>query len=344
MMTTIARWMLLPVSLLYAVIVWLRNRLYDWEVLKSRSFPLPVVVIGNLAVGGAGKSPMAEYVLRRVGASRKVALLSRGYGRKTKGFRYVKTVSAAEEVGDEPLQIKRKFPENTVVVCEDRCRAIDRIADDHDAVLLDDAFQHRKLRPSFSILLFALQSIRKPMLPLPTGNFRDAIQESRRADVIVVTKCPPDLDSQTRFDIQAKFHRHGHAPVFFSETNYGDLTNAVGQTQAIGTLKDRDVLLVTGIANPSPLLSFLKPKVASLRHLAYADHHTFSRADIARITTSFSGMASTDKLIVTTEKDFQRLPGGMKKDFPLFYIPIRQAILFGQAPEFDAVVSRAFGF
>jgi len=341
-MMRLARWLLLPVSPVYAGLVWLRNRLYDLEVLKSRSFRIPVVVVGNLAVGGTGKSPMTEYILGMVGKSRRVAVLSRGYGRRTKGFRYVETFSSAEEVGDEPLQIKRKFPENTVVVCEDRCQAIEKIQDAHDAVLLDDAFQHRKLRPSFAILLFDYRSLRRAMLPLPTGNFRDGLEESRRANLIVVTKCPPDIDPGTRFAIEAKLRRHSQVPVFFSEISSKNPVDHTGQTLAMETLKDQNVLLITGIANPAPLVSFLEPKVKSIRHLPYPDHHVFSPADTNRIISAFCDIVSTNKLLLTTEKDFQRLPQELKRDFPVFYVPIGTVFLFGQAAEFERIVSRVF--
>lgn len=341
-MIAVLRWILLPFSLLYATVVWLRNRLYDFEVLKSKSFNLPVIVVGNLAVGGTGKSPMVEYLLRIVHTSCRVAVLSRGYGRKTKGFRYVETTSSSDEVGDEPLQIKRKFSDYTVAVCEDRCTGIENIQDQHDAILLDDAFQHRKLRPSFSILLFDFHSLRKPMLPLPTGNFRDSLYESHRANVIVVTKCPYNLDSKIRFDIQAKLQKYSHAPIFYAEITYHDLINDFGQTCRTETLKDYNVLLVTGIANPTPLVSYLHPKVKSIKHLTYGDHHTFSVADIAQMKASFVDIASTDKIIVTTEKDFQRLPPEIKNIFPLFYIPIQQRILFNQCAEFENMIKRAF--
>jgi len=341
-MMRLVRWLLLPVSPVYAALAWLRNQLYDQDVLKSRSFRIPVVVVGNLAVGGTGKSPMTEYILDMVGRSRRVAVLSRGYGRKTKGFRYVETTSTVAEVGDEPLQIKRKFPENTVVVCEDRCRAIERIQDAHDAVLLDDAFQHRKLRPGFAILLFDFRSLGKAMLPLPAGDFRDGMWESHRADVIVVTKCPPNVHPETRFAIQAKLHRYSQAPVFFSEISYLDPVDDTGQTLDPETLKAQDVLLITGIADPAPLLSFLAPRTKSIRHLPYPDHHAFSGADIARIVSAFSAIASANKLILSTEKDFQRLPRELKRAFSVFYVPIGPHFLFGQAAEFESMVSSAF--
>ena len=283
---------------------------------------------------------MTEYILRLINPCAKVAVLSRGYGRKTKGFKTVETTATAEEVGDEPLQIKRKFPENTVVVCEDRCLAIENIRRNHDAILLDDAFQHRKLRPSFSILLFDFSSLQHPVLPLPTGNFRDNLYESSRANIIIITKCPDMLDSDTRFRLQAKFQKYSQAPVFFSTISYSSPIDKKGTRLNLTDIQR--ILLVTGIANPAPLLSYIQHRTFSVKHLAYADHHNFSESDIAKIEAEFQKIEETDKIILTTEKDFQRLPKRLKLAYPVFYIPIQQKFLFNQSAEFENILKRAF--
>ncbi|SFS74301.1 tetraacyldisaccharide 4'-kinase [Sphingobacterium wenxiniae] len=341
-MMRIIRWILLPFSLLYALIVWLRNRFYDIGILKSQSFPLPIVVIGNLAVGGTGKSPMTEHILRLISPLRNIAVLSRGYGRKTKGFRKVEVSSTAGEVGDEPLQIKRKFPQNTVVVCEDRCIGIEKIRRKHEGILLDDAFQHRKLRPSFSILLFDFASLQHVILPLPTGNFRDCLHESKRADLVVITKCPNKVDGDTRFQLQAKLHKYTQAPIFFSTIAYENPINDRGEQLHLHELQQKGILLITGIANPLPLLSHIEPMASSLKHIAYPDHHAFSASDIEKIKHSYDSIPTDNKLILTTEKDFQRLPEELKIQSPIFYIPIHQSILFNQDFEFENMVKRAF--
>lgn len=338
----ILRWFLLPITILYTVIVWCRNRLYDFGILKSTSYDLPVIVIGNLAVGGTGKSPMTEYVLRLVKDKYRVAVLSRGYGRRTKGFYHVESTSDARDVGDEPLQIKRKFPNNTVAVSENRCIGVEKLKDKHDAILLDDAFQHRKLTPSFSILLFDYQSLQKPILSLPTGNFRDLLQESRRADVIVVTKSPDTISSQDRFRIETRFLKYTKAPVFFSRIAYQSILNSNQEALDKSLLQHTTVLLVTGIANPTPLYNYLTPISQQVEHVSYPDHHAFSAADIDRITRTFTAISSLNKVILTTEKDMQRLPLSFLTEYPVYYIPITQEIAFNRGDAFNALILRSF--
>lgn len=341
-MIWLLRQLLYPVSLLYAFVVWLRNRLYDMQLLKSRSFGIPIVVIGNLAVGGTGKSPMTEYVLRIIGASSRIAILSRGYGRKTKGFRYVKADDLTATVGDEPLQIKRKFPQHTVAVCEDRVKGVEQLLESCDAVLLDDAYQHRALTPSFSILLFDYQSMLQPMLPLPTGNFRDSLQESRRAGCMVITKCPDHIDPNQKFDIMAQLRRHSEAPIFFSRIVYEGIIDSNKATYKSASLAQTSILLVTGIANPAPLKSYLSAKTSTLEQIIYPDHHRFSDSDLQNIGKSWERIDSKDKIIVTTEKDIQRLPASFLDRYPVFYVPIHQEILFNESETFESTIKNAF--
>ncbi|WP_157836762.1 tetraacyldisaccharide 4'-kinase [Sphingobacterium deserti] len=336
------RWLLFPVSLIYASIVWLRNRLYDFNLIKSTSFAIPVVVIGNLAVGGTGKSPMVEYVLRALGSPKKVAVLSRGYGRKTKGFREVSVADDAQHSGDEPLQIKRKFPEITVAVCENRVKGIQRLLPNSEAVLLDDAYQHRALKPSFAILLFDYQSLLKPILSLPTGNFRDTLRESGRAHCIVITKCPEKLDPEVKFELTAKLRKHSRAPLFFSKIGYQAIRNTANEVIADAELTQTTALLVTGIAKPEPLAQYLKPKLKNLEQLRYSDHHQFTTADLAKIGEQFTKLATTEKIIVCTEKDMQRLPTNFLSQYPVYFVPIEQEIMFGEGAVFNQLIKRAF--
>ncbi|WP_085473698.1 tetraacyldisaccharide 4'-kinase [Sphingobacterium psychroaquaticum] len=338
----ILRWFLLPITLLYTVIIWFRNRLYDYGILKSTSYNLPVIVIGNLAVGGTGKSPMTEYVLRLVKDKYRVAVLSRGYGRRTKGFYYVESTSDARDVGDEPLQIKRKFPDNTVAVSENRCIGVEKLKDKHDAILLDDAFQHRKLTPSFSILLFDYQSLQEPILSLPTGNFRDLLQESRRADVIVVTKSPEVIHSEERFAIETRFLKYTKAPVFFSRIAYQSIIDKNQQFFDTSLLQDTAVLLLTGIANPIPLYAYLKPRCLQMEHISFPDHHAFTDTDINRVVRTFNNILNSKKIILTTEKDMQRLPQSFVLAYPIYYIPITQEIAFNQSDVFNTLILRSF--
>lgn len=341
-MIQVIRWLLYPFSFLYAAVVWLRNRLYDHKLLDSTSFEIPVVVIGNLAVGGTGKSPMTEYILRIIHPIMAVTVLSRGYGRKTKGFRDVAVGDDATQTGDEPLQIKRKFPDTRVVVCEDRVKAVREIEKTADAVLLDDAFQHRALRPSFSILLFDYASLQKPMLPLPTGSFRDNLQESKRAHLIVVTKCPDQVDPMIKFSITAKFSKYSQAHIYFAKIAYEELVNGDGDIYSKEQLGETTVLLLTGIAQPKPLASYLIPQVKHLEQMNFGDHHAFSTVDVSAISKRFHDLAAITKIIITTEKDIQRLPSSFLENHPVFVAPIRQQILFDQTQPFEDSIKNAF--
>lgn len=334
------RWILLPITLIYAGIIWLRNRFYDWGWLKSQKFDLPIVVIGNLAVGGTGKSPMTEYILRLVKDQVKIAVLSRGYGRKTKGFRYVATSDSANLTGDEPLQIKKNFPAVTVAVCEDRCYGVAILQQQQDAILLDDAFQHRRLSPSFAVLLFDYPSLLQPILPLPTGNFRDLMRESRRAQCIVVTKCPTSISEADIEKIKGKLQKYSQAPVFFSRIAYCEVQSST-QQMLTADLQTKEVLLLTGIANPKPLAIYLEPLTKAMTAVHYADHHNFTPTDLKKIAAAYLAIPTTDKCIITTEKDYQRLPESFLSSYPVFYIPIAPEILFDQQASFDELIRRA---
>ncbi|GHE29402.1 tetraacyldisaccharide 4'-kinase [Sphingobacterium griseoflavum] len=341
-MIRLIRWLLLPVSFLYAGMMWLRNRMYDLNLLKSTYFKFPVVVIGNLAVGGTGKSPMTEYVLRIVLPLSNVGVLSRGYGRKTKGFREVSVTDVADESGDEPLQIKRKFPETTVVVCENRVKGIQQLLTRCAAILLDDAYQHRALKPSFSILLFDYRSLLTARFPLPTGSFRDGLQESNRANCIVVTKCPEDLDLAMKSKLTEKLRAFSQADIFFAKIAYDNVINPAGKAFPKTSLPNTCVLLVTGIANPQPLTEYLLPKVKELRQISYNDHHDFSAKDLDYIGKEWTKISDDKKIIITTEKDMQRFPSSFSARYPIYFIPIQPQILFGEAPIFENIVRKAF--
>jgi len=326
----VLRLLLFPLTPIYALIVWTRNRLYDWGVLTSKSFDIPRIVIGNLAVGGTGKSPMTEYVLKLVQDQFKVATLSRGYGRKTRGFRYVEPNSSAVEVGDEPLQFKKKFPKITVAVSEDRCFGIAQLQAEHNLILLDDAFQHRKLKPSFSILLFDYNSCLKPLLLLPTGSYRDLLQESRRASFLIITKTPSSASVDEKKRIHAKITQYNKSAFFaFSSIKYGTLKALYTHTEKKVPLRNKTILLLTGIANPAPLKSYLIESGAEIDHLAFPDHYAFSLADIQSLRDRYHNIPLSNKIIITTEKDAQRLSqecfASLLGALPIFYIPIEAA-------------------
>ncbi|NEU09910.1 tetraacyldisaccharide 4'-kinase [Flavihumibacter sp. R14] len=331
------RLLLFPFSFFYALVVIIRNWAYDIGILKSRRFKVPVISVGNLSVGGAGKSPMTEYLVGILKDDFKVATLSRGYGRRTKGFLAVKTSSIAEDIGDEPLQFKRKFPEITVAVCEDRVEGIKELNRHHDVIVLDDAFQHRAVKPGLSIVLFDYGSLWKFQWFLPTGDLREPLSGRKRADIIVITKAPEGLSEEERRDLTVKVAPFPHQQVFFSSFQYASLLDIAGSRSELNlsdVKPDTHVLLLTGIANPAPLIEHIKLFSANISHYQYPDHHQFTKKNIIKLVREFKGITSSDKIIITTEKDAQRLNSyhlqELLRALPVYYLPVKAAI---QSPD-----------
>lgn len=332
---TYFRWLLLPFSLLYGLGIWIRNRLYDWNWLRSTSFGKPTIVVGNLAVGGTGKSPMTEYLVGLLSAQYRVATLSRGYGRKTRGFLEVHTRDTADRCGDEPLQIKRKFPHVTVAVDENRVHGVNRLFEvGHEVVVLDDAYQHRALTPGLTVLLFDYSTVCRPKWLLPAGDYRDSFQERRRADIVVVTKTPSSAQGEEKAHIRAVLDTGLGTPVLFSGIEYGEpvqLKQAIGQADPVQgaalQLNGGTVLLLTGIANPDPLIRYLAMNADEVVPVRYPDHHRYTRTDVKNVVARFHAISSMEKWIVTTEKDAQRLLDPKLADLlmglPVYFIPIR---------------------
>lgn len=321
------RLLLLPFSLLYGIVVILRNLLYERGILPSRQFDIPVICVGNLVVGGSGKSPVTEYLVNLL-AGYKIAILSRGYGRETKGFLYADENATASTVGDEPLQFYHKFPGITVAVCEDRVYGIEQLKDQHDLIILDDAFQHRRVQPGFSILLFEFQKLLRPQFVLPAGNMREPFWGYRRADLLLVTKAPEVLSDRQKTECARKFDPSASAKLFFSAIRYGELTSLfTKETRRIDFLKDKTVFLLTGIANPKPLLDEISGHARAIVHHDYPDHHSFSRENLSKLIRAFSDHPAKEKIILTTEKDAQRLFDVTFKELllnlPVFYLPIK---------------------
>ncbi len=341
----LARALLLPFSLLYGLGVSLTDFFYRQGLLKGVRFNLPVIGVGNLTVGGAGKTPHIEYLLRLLIKHLDVAVLSRGYGRKTKGFRYVSTRDSAETVGDEPLQFKRKFPEAVVVVVEDRALGIPEMLKSHpevELVLLDDAFQHRSVKPGLNILLTEYSHPFTRDFLLPAGRLREWPGAYRRADVLIVSKCPPDLSREQAETLLAELQPLPHQKVFFSRYRYGRPYYLLDRRYTTLLENDWEVLLVSAIARTEYLLDFLQTQVAEVKSLEFEDHHYFSRYDVAQIKRHFDHLESPKKIILTTEKDAMRLELHRsylpKNRLPVFVLPIRVEFLFGQGPEFDELV------
>ncbi|WP_374165503.1 tetraacyldisaccharide 4'-kinase [Arcticibacter sp. MXS-1] len=339
------RLILLPFSWIYAVVVFLRNLAYDFGLFKSKQFDLPVISVGNLAVGGAGKSPMTEYLVNLLKDKRRIAVLSRGYGRKTRGFRLVSADDVAALCGDEPLQFKRKFKDVTVAVCEKRVHGIEELCRDHELVVLDDAYQHRAVRPGLNILLFDYTRMKEPMLVLPAGNLREPYRGRKRADLIVVTKTPPVLLPEEREQLRRRIGPRSNQRLFFSYLRYGNLI-ALGDKEELPLISIKSnrtlVFLLTGIANPRPLLEELRKFTPHVKHYEYPDHHPFSRKNISKLAEDFSKAGAPDKLIVTTEKDAQRLLNPdiaeLLTDLPVYYLPIRAEIHEPDKQNFDHLI------
>jgi len=317
------RWILLPLTILYTMVIWIRNKLYDLRILASKSFPVNTIVIGNLAVGGAGKSPITQKCVAYFTDKYKVATLSRGYGRSTHGFMLVEKEHRADQVGDEPLQMKHNFDQVTVAVDEDRAHGIEILQQNHDLILLDDAYQHRKITPKCALLLFDYPSILGPIWLLPTGNFRDTMNQTKRADIVLITKCPHNIPAQDKEKIETKIRKYNNrASIYYSQIRYlspeplNDLAKAHVYQQA------KQIVLLTGIANPKPLLDYLTNKHGQVDHLSYPDHHAFTSFDYLEIKAKFSKIKTKDAILVTTEKDAQRLAVDKLVDIPLYYIPI----------------------
>lgn len=305
---------LTPLAWLYGGVIALRNRLFDWGILPSAHFPLPVICIGNLAVGGTGKTPHVEYLVRLLSGRYQVAVLSRGYKRLTKGFRLADRTDSSETIGDEPFQLKTKFPQLLVAVAEDRREGIRRLRElpkeqRPQLLLLDDAFQHRYVKPSFTILLTDSHRIYTRDALLPVGRLRESVKGADRADVVVVTKCEPLPTEAERVAIRKELALREGQTLCFSEIRYGDLSPLfpeATQPRTLASLAAEEVLLCTGIAHPEPLEQWLRQHTKRLTTIAFPDHHAFTEADVRRIDTVYQQLPSP-KLMVVTEKDAARL-------------------------------------
>ena len=306
----IRRW-LYPAAWLYGCVTSLRNKLFDWGWLQSRSFPVPTVCIGNLAVGGTGKTPHTEYLIRLLqDEGLQVATLSRGYKRRTRGFRLADTTSTAADIGDEPAQMKRKFPQAVVSVDEHRCHGVEqllRLEHPHvDVILLDDAYQHRHLQAGLNLLLTDCHRLLTDDALLPAGRLRESVSGKDRAQIVVVTKCPDTIQPIDFNIIRKKLHLYPYQQLYFSRMNYGQLT-PLFQGQPHKWNGKEEVLLLAGIARPEPLIEYLQSRAKRVTPLLYPDHHTFSPQDLKEIARHFQQLPADRRIVVTTEKDAARL-------------------------------------
>lgn len=332
------RILLLPFALIYGAIVIIRNWLYNKNIFRSASFGLPLICVGNLSVGGTGKSPMVEYLVRHLKDRYRVATLSRGYKRKTKGYALANEHTTAIDIGDEPMLFHQKFPDVPVAVGEERIVAIPQLLhdrEDTEVIILDDAFQHRAIKAGFNIVLTDHGNLFTRDFFLPTGDLRDARSSYERADVLIVTKCPADLSEEERQALREEISPLAHQQLYFSTIAYGSPYHiTTGETITID--EDTEVLLVTGIANPRPLKMLLEDRIHTYYMMHYADHHIFTIDDWRDITRKFASVQAAKKIILTTEKDAMRLLKFRQEvnGMPFYVMPIEQQFLFGEGEAF----------
>ncbi len=343
----IRKW-LMPLSWFYAAGVKLRNTLFDIGVLKSRAFDVPVISVGNITIGGTGKTPHVEYLISLLKNDFKVAVLSRGYKRKSKGFIIANSSTTMQDIGDEPYQMKQKFPEVTVAVDKNRCHGIDELMDADsklDVILLDDAFQHRYVKPGINILLVDYHRLIIYDKLLPAGRLREPLNGKNRADIVIVTKCPKDLKPMEYRVVMKAMNLYPYQQLYFSTLQYSDLLplfSTAAEPQKLNQLKSTHVLLLTGIASPEQMIHDLSPLTHQLQSLSFRDHHQFKPKDIQLINDTFAAMPS-NKCIITTEKDATRLfdVEGLSDEVKasLYILPVKITFMQDQQTIFNQFIT-----
>jgi tetraacyldisaccharide 4'-kinase len=342
---------LYPFSLVYGAITGIRNFLYDVGILPSTEFRTPVICIGNITVGGTGKTPHTEYLVRLLSKHFKVATLSRGYKRETRDFRIASPASTVREIGDEPLQISRKFPEIIVTVDRNRVHGVRKILEtdpDIQVILLDDAYQHRRIRPGFSILLTDYERLIINDNMLPYGNLRERASNMDRANIILVTKSPADLSPIDRRIIVKEMNKASGQNLYFTTVSYEEPVHVFAGSEEnrdpliYNDIKESGIVLLTGIANPLPLKEHLRKYAGEIVHLSYPDHHNFSDNDIDMVSKAFDELKTASKFIFTTEKDAVRLREFTNIAEPFrsafYYVPIGIEFLNDDTEEFDNLI------
>ena len=336
--------LLYPISKIYGVVMAVRNKMFDYGILKQQEFDIPIVVVGNIAMGGTGKTPHVEYIVESLLGKYNIGVLSRGYRRATKGFVLASPQSRPEDIGDESYQIYRKFgPDITVAVCEKRADGIRQMREINptlNMIILDDAFQHRYVKPSVSVIL---TEYNRPVFNdkiLPYGRLRESARALNRADMVVVTKCPVDMKPM---------HYRLFEKLYFSRYNYGHLVpifpDEVTDIPALDNLRaDNSILVITGVANPKPFVRFLRRNKAKVKLKRFTDHHNFTASDMEEIARLFDELPSANKFIVTTEKDAVRILNNpyfhhrLKKS--IFYVPIKVEFIDRGEAEFTAGIEK----
>lgn len=343
-------WPLYPFSIVYRLITDIRNILYDTGILHSVKFEIPVICIGNITVGGTGKTPHTEYIAGLLKDEFHTAVLSRGYGRKTRGYLEVGSDSAANASGDEPLQVALSFPDVLVAVDGDRVHGVNNIRSRHPetgVILLDDAFQHRRIRAGLTILLTDYNRLMTRDFILPFGRLREKRANAARANIIIVTKCPPDMGRAEMEKLQHELNTCPQQELFFTTLTYSCPKPVYpGNSRELSLAEDasgkQGAVLVTGIASPGPLKLYLQKYFGEISHIGFPDHHYYSPGDIKRISVAFKNLKSPGKLILTTAKDavrlreFANIAPEIKEAF--FYVPVSVIFLGGGKQDFDNII------
>ncbi len=346
---TISRILLYPFSLIYQAVIGIRNLLFDWELLPAREFKLPVLSVGNITVGGTGKTPHIEYLIELLKDDFDLACLSRGFKRKTRNFLIADENASAEIIGDEPRQLKQKYPELTVAVDRKRVNGIEQLLklnNSPDVILLDDAFQHRYVKPGKSILLIDFGRMITDDSLLPAGRLREPVSAKKRADIILITKSPKRLKPIEMRNIVKRLDIGFHQHLFFTTVSYGEIQPVfdIANPRKSDHFKNKKapIVLLTGIANPRPVRNFARSISTKLHEITFPDHHPYSKKDLQKIREKFEIAGHTDTLILTTEKDAMRLQGlepSEKIKNSLYYVPIR--VIFTdnhQQEEFNKII------
>ena len=337
---------LLPISWIYRLGVGIRNQMFELGLLKQHSFNTPIIAVGNITVGGSGKTPHVEYLINLLKDKLQLSVLSRGYKRKSRGYQLAQSESTAREIGDEPYQMKKKYPHIHIAVDKKRVNGIKHIINDEathdtDVILLDDAFQHRYVKPGINILLIDYHRLIIYDKLLPAGRLREPQSGKDRADIVIITKCPKDLKPMEFRVLTKAINLYPYQNLFFTTIDYQDLTTLFDSNQpapSLHQLSDTSVLLLTGIASPKQMILDLTPKVKQIQSLAFPDHHAFKKKDIERINNTFQAIKGK-KIIITTEKDASRLEHctelseEVKRN--LYVLPIRIQFMLNQEKEFN---------
>lgn len=336
-MTDSLRKLLYPFSMLYEGVTKLRNKLYDKEILKPNEFDIPLIVVGNLKVGGTGKTPQVAYIVKLLKDKYRLAVLSRGYKRETTSFILADKKSNVKDIGDEAYQLYRQNSDILVAVDADRTNGITTLLSlpkPPQVIILDDAFQHRKIKAGFNVLLTAYGDLYTDDSHLPSGNLRENVKGAERAQLLLVTKCPPTLTQEQEYETAIKLNPTLEQTIFFTHISYANFIQNESETILLEHLHDYEIVLVTGIANPKPLIDFLNSNKYSFKHLSYPDHHHFSKADIQRIKTEVQEISNKNKLILTTEKDYVRIFESLEN---LYYLAI-ETTFSNHQNDFDKLI------